>query len=367
MSGQVGRLHPAFVFADEELASPSFIVVRTSAGGSPVIRLFVAAILLGWLVLPAEGASLDAAAINNAEFRSKPSAEDKLDAVAIKAQVLLDRAQFSPGEIDGKLGENAQKALRAFAEAKGLTSDKALTSEVWTMLEGTSRDAIITEYTISESEVKGPFLKKLPAKMDDMKGLKALSYTSPREAIAEKFHMSEGLLVALNQGKKFDRAGERILVANVPTKQPKLAIGRIEVDKSRQTVKAFDPSGALIAFFPATVGSEEKPSPNGSFKVVSSDANPTYRYNPDYKFKGVKSKQPFTIKPGPNNPVGSYWIGLSAEGYGIHGTANPSKVSKAESHGCIRLTNWDATLLGTNVKKGTPVVFVDQPQAGGKS
>ncbi|MDB5636755.1 MAG: hypothetical protein JWP51_1663, partial [Bradyrhizobium sp.] len=146
-----------------------------------------------------------------------------------------------------------------------------------------------------------------------------------------------------------------------------LAIGRIEVDKSRQTVKAFDPSGALIAFFPATVGSEEKPSPNGSFKVVSSDANPTYRYNPDYKFKGVKSKQPFTIKPGPNNPVGSYWIGLSAEGYGIHGTSNPSKVSKAESHGCVRLTNWDAALLGTNVKMGTPVVFVDQPQAGGKS
>jgi lipoprotein-anchoring transpeptidase ErfK/SrfK len=331
-----------------------------------VIRLFVAVILLGWLVLPSEGASLDAAAINNAEFRSKPSPEDKLDAVAIKAQVLLDRAQFSPGEIDGKLGENAQKALRAFAEAKGLTFDKALTSEVWTMLEGTSRDAIITEYTISESDVKGPFLKKLPAKMDDMKGLKALSYTSPREAIAEKFHMSESLLVALNPGKKFDRAGERFFVANVPNKQPKLAIGRIEVDKSRQTVKAFDPSGALIAFFPATVGSEEKPSPNGNFKVVSSDANPTYRYNPDYKFKGVKSKQPFTIEPGPNNPVGSYWIGLSAEGYGIHGTPNPSKVSKAESHGCVRMTNWDAALLGTNVKKGTPVVFVAQPQAGQK-
>ena len=170
----------------------------------------------------------------------------------------------------------------------------------------------------------------------------------------------------MNPGKKFDRAGETILVANVLNRPAKLTIGRIEVDKSRQTVKAFDASGALIAFFPATVGSEEKPTPNGTLKVVSADANPNYRYNPDYKFKGVKSKEAFTIKPGPNNPVGSYWIGLSAEGYGIHGTPNPSKVSKAESHGCVRLTNWDAGLLGSNVKKGTPVVFVDEPQGGTK-
>ncbi|HEV3500278.1 MAG TPA: L,D-transpeptidase family protein [Bradyrhizobium sp.] len=332
-----------------------------------MIRWFVATILLGWLVFPAAGASLDAAAINNAEFRSKPPSEDKIDAAVVKAQVLLDRVQFSPGEIDGKLGENAEKALRAFAEAKGLTSEKALTPEVWAALAQTSKDPVIAEYTISKNDVKGPFLEKLPAKMEDMKGLKALSYTSPREAIAEKFHMSEGLLEALNSGKKFDRAGEIIFVTNVLNRQTKLTIGRIEVDKSRQTVKAFDRSGALIAFFPATVGSEEKPTPTGSFKVVSADANPNYRYNPDYKFKGVKSKQAFTILPGPNNPAGSYWIGLSAEGYGIHGTPNPSKVSKSESHGCIRLTNWDAALLGTNVKKGTPVVFVDQPQGGGKS
>ena len=332
-----------------------------------MMRWFAATILLGWLVFPALGASLDAAAINNAEYRSRPAAEDKIDAVVVKAQILLDRAHFSPGEIDGKLGENAQKALRAFAEAKGLTSDKALTPEIWTVLAGTRQDPVITEYKISEADVKGPFLEKLPAKMDDMKGLKALSYTSPREAIAEKFHMSEGLLVALNPGKKFDRAGETIFVANVLNKQPKLTIGRIEIDKSGQTVKAFDPSGALIAFFPATVGSEEKPSPSGSFKVVSADVNPNYRYNPDYKFKGVKSKKAFTIKPGPNNPVGSYWIGLSAEGYGIHGTPNPSKVSKSESHGCVRLTNWDAGLLGRNIKKGTPVVFVDEPQSGRKS
>ena len=330
-----------------------------------MIRLLVATIFWGWLVLPA-AAGLDAAAINNAEFGSKPPGDDKVEPV-VKAQVLLDRARFSPGEIDGKLGENAQKALRAFAEAKGLATGKALTPEIWSALAPTSTDPVIVEYTISENDVKGPFLEKLPAKMEEMKDLKALSYTSPREALAEKFHMSEGLLEALNSGKKFDRAGEVILVANVLNKQAKLTVGRIEVDKSRQTVRAFDPSGALVAFFPATVGSEEKPTPNGSFKVVSTDANPNYRYNPDYKFKGVKSKQAFTIRPGPNNPAGSYWIGLSAEGYGIHGTPNPSKVSKTESHGCVRLTNWDVGLLGSNVKKGTPVVFVDAPQGDRKS
>lgn len=328
-----------------------------------MIRLLIAIIVSGWLAFPALGARLDAMAINSVELGAKAPAADKLDAIAVKAQVLLDRTLYSPGEIDGKLGENAQKALRAFAEANGLAADKRITPEIWTMLSGTSKDPVITEYTITEKDVKGPFLEKIPAKMEAMKDLKALSYTSPRQALGEKFHMSEGLLMALNPGKKFDRAGERIFVANVLSRQAKLSIGRIEVDKARQTVKAFDPSGALIGFFPATVGSEEKPTPSGSLKVVSVDANPNYRYNPDYKFKGVKSIKPFEIKPGPNNPVGLYWIGLSAEGYGIHGTPNPSKVGKVVSHGCVRLTNWDAVLLGSNVKKGTPVVFVDQPQA----
>ncbi len=323
-------------------------------------RLFVAAAFGCLLASPASSAGLDAAAINNAEFRGKPSAEGKMDAAVVKAQILLDRALFSPGEIDGKLVENTQKALRAFADAKSLTFQKALTPELWAKLTEGSQEAVIAQYTIAESDVKGPFLKKLPARMEDMKDLPSLRYTSPREALAEKFHMSDALLSALNPGKNLDRAGETIFVANVLNRPNKLTIGRVEVDKSRQTVKAFDPQGALVAFFPATVGSEEKPTPSGTLKVVSSDPNPNYRYNPNYKFKGVRSKRPFTIKPGPNNPVGVYWVGLSGEGYGIHGTADPSKISKSESHGCVRLTNWDAMLLGSSIKKGTPVEFVDQ-------
>jgi lipoprotein-anchoring transpeptidase ErfK/SrfK len=326
-----------------------------------LIRLFVATILSGALLLPAAAAGLDAAAINGAEYDTKRPADDQTDAAVVRIQVWLDRARFSPGEIDGKLGENAQKALKAFAEAKGLAADKLPNPEIWKALAGASEDAVITEYKISDKDVKGPFLEKLPAKMDDMKDLKALSYTSAREALAEKFHMSEDLLAALNPGQKFDTAGEAIFVANVLNKPARLTVARIEVDKAAQTVRAFDAAGALVAFFPATVGSDEKPTPTGSLKVVSSDANPHYGYNPDYKFKGVKSTKAFTIKPGPNNPAGSYWIGLSADSYGIHGTPNPSKISKSESHGCVRLTNWDVGLLGASVKKGVPVAFLDDP------
>jgi lipoprotein-anchoring transpeptidase ErfK/SrfK len=201
--------------------------------------------------------------------------------------------------------------------------------------------------------------------MEAMKDIPRLSYTSPREALAEKIHMSEQLLAVLNPGQRFDRAGESIVVVNTFEQNAanSAKAARLEVDKNRQTVKLFDRSNALIGFYPATVGSGEKPSPTGTLKVTAIEQNPTYRYDPKYHFRGVHSNKPFTIRPGPNNPVGIVWINLSAEGYGIHGTPDPGKVSKAQSHGCVRLTNWDAERVASEVSKGTPVDFVDDPRS----
>ena len=277
----------------------------------------------------------------------------------MRFQVLLDRAHFSPGEIDGKFGENAKKALRAYAEAKNLPSSDGLTDDIWKALQSDDRP-VTTTYTLSDKDISGPFLNKIPAKLEDMKDLPRLDFTSAREGLAEKFHMSEELLSALNPGQHFDRAGDNIIVVDTGSQEsgaPKAS--RVEVDKSRQTVKLFDKSNELVGFYPATVGSEEKPSPSGTMKITGISHDPTYHYNPKYHFKGVHSQKPFTIKPGPNNPVGVVWINLSGEGYGIHGTPSPSKVSKAESHGCVRLTNWDAERVAASVSKGTPVEFVD--------
>jgi lipoprotein-anchoring transpeptidase ErfK/SrfK len=308
------------------------------------------------------GAEMNQAAIDAAEPSEKTVPNDKPTPIGVRLQVLLDRAHFSPGEIDGRFGENAKKALRAYAEAQQLPSSDALTEDVWGKLRADHWPAT-TNYTITEKDVAGPFLRKVPSKMEQMKRLPKLSFTSPREELAEKFHMSEQLLTTLNPGRRFDRAGDTIIVLDTGgggTGTSEKA-DRVEVDKNRGTVKLFDKSNSLIGFYPATVGSEDKPSPSGTLKVTEIDRNPTYRYNPNYHFKDVHSRKPFTIRPGPNNPVGTVWINLSAEGYGIHGTPSPGKVSKAESHGCVRLTNWDAERVADSVAKGTPVAFVDGP------
>jgi lipoprotein-anchoring transpeptidase ErfK/SrfK len=308
---------------------------------------------------PALSAELNAAAINTAEPSKKALSSEKPTPAGVRLQVLLDRAHFSPGEIDGKFGENAKKALRAYAQAQQFPSSDAVTEDVWKALRVDDRP-VTTKYTIAEQDVAGPFLPKLPSKMEDMQDIPKLSFTSAREGLAEKFHMSEALLAALNPGQNFEHAGDTVVIVDtsVAGAGTLAKADRVEVDKNLQTVRLFDKSNALIGFYPATVGSEEKPSPSGVLKVTEIDRNPTYRYNPAYHFKGVHSRKPFTIKPGPNNPVGTMWINLSADGYGIHGTSAPGKVSKAASHGCVRLTNWDAERVADQVTKGTKVVFL---------
>lgn len=327
-----------------------------------------ALVILASLVLciwPAEGKSIDADAINNAQWDAPASSKRAISPVLIKAETLLARAHFSPGEISGKPGENLNKAIAAFTEAEGVDTRK-LDQQLWEKLQSLSPDPVVVDYTISEKDVAGPFIEKIPNKMEKMKDLPRLAYTSPREKLAEKFHMSPELLSALNPREKFDTPGHTILVVNVSAETLSEKVSRITVDRTNQELKAFASDGKLLAYYPATVGSEEKPAPSGTLKVTGVKKNPTYRYNPAYAFKGVRSKEPFTIKPGPNNPVGVVWIGLTGEGYGIHGTSEPSKIGKTQSHGCVRLTNWDALQLASSVSKGIQVTFIgEQKQKSG--
>jgi lipoprotein-anchoring transpeptidase ErfK/SrfK len=300
-------------------------------------------------------APLTTQAVNDSQWSAGRLEKGRVSPLLLKAQVLLDRAGFSPGEIDGKPGDNVDKALAAFAAASGIAAN-GLTEEVWQALIATSSEPVLVGRALSDEDVAGPFLNKIPAKLEQMKRLDALSYVSAREKLAERFHMSQELLQALNPGKKLE-AGETIVVAAVGDGGLPEKVVRIEIDKNGRLLKAFGRDAKLLAVLPVTVGSEEKPAPSGRLKVTNVSRNPTYRYNPKYRFKEVRSDQPFTVKPGPNNPVGVIWIGLTREGYGIHGTPDPSKVGKTQSHGCVRLTNWDALRLASAVVSGTPVDF----------
>ncbi|TNC07240.1 murein L,D-transpeptidase [Methylobacterium terricola] len=315
---------------------------------------------------PADGK--ESAGRSGKPAEDKRTAEKRPDPLTIRVQVLLDRAGFSPGAIDGRDGDNLRGALKGFASAKGQTFSGRLDAPLWQALSGTSQDPAVTRYTLTEQDVEGPYADKIPAKMEDQADLKALSYASPAEMLAERFHMSKGLLEALNPDTPLDKAGTAITVAAVPPLEtgripakelpqtPK--VSRIEVDKDALQVRAYGEDGTLLHLYPASIGSEEKPAPSGVLKVEGVAFDPNYTYNPKYDFKGVETKRKFTIKPGPNNPVGVVWIDLSGnDGYGIHGTPEPEKVGKTESHGCVRLTNWDARDLAKHVEKGAKVDF----------
>src|SRR5215510_15713237 len=312
-----------------------------------------------FMIGPAAAKPLDPKIVNKAQWDASFESKKGISPLRTKVEILLARAGFSPGEIDGKPGENLNKAIAAFAETQGKAAGK-LDRELWDKLDSMSADPVVMEYTISDSDVGGPFAQRIPDKMEKMKDLPNLAYTSAKEKLSEKFHMSPELLSALNPGEKFDTAGHIILVANIADRALPKKVSRIEIDKSKQQLKAFDADGKLLAYYPATVGSQEKPAPSGRLKVTTVKKDPTYRYNPAYAFKGVRAEKPFTIKPGPNNPVGLVWIGLTGEGYGIHGTPNPEKVGKTESHGCVRLTNWDALQLASTLTKGAPVDFIGE-------
>lgn len=271
------------------------------------------------------------------------------------AQVLVDRSRHSPGVIDGYDGGNTRRALKAFERTNGLTADGEVDDELMKKLSAKLGNGILTSYTITSEDTSGPF-KPVPDSMKEMAKRDALGFTSSEELLSEKFHMSPGLLKALNLGAKLTTAGTQILVVDGGDEQVNGEVVRIEVDKSKSELRAFGKDEQLIATYPATVGSSDFPSPSGTMKVAAIAAKPNYTF--DSSDQGWGGDKSLTLPPGPNNPVGGTWIDLGKAGYGIHGTPEPSNIGKTSSHGCVRLTNWDAAELAKMVQPGTTqVVF----------
>ena len=278
------------------------------------------------------------------------------DPAVVRAQILLDRAHFSPGVIDGLGGDNTRQAIAAYEEAQKLPVDGVLDAEVFKRLTAGSREPVLMDYAITEADLAGPFIGKVPDDLEALAALKTAGYATPLEALAERFHMTEALLFMLNPGADFTNAGERIVVSAVSSDALAADVARSVIDKDERSLRAYGADDALLAFYPATIGSSERPAPSGSTEVRVVAPRPNYTYDPD-RVSYDRGDQKLVVPPGPNNPVGAVWIDLERDTYGIHGTPDPSKVGKTFSNGCVRLTNWDALELSKRVKPGVRVEF----------
>ena len=275
-----------------------------------------------------------------------------------RAHVMLNNSHASPGAIDGTSGKNTLKAIASFQQMNGISPTGILTKETWDALVARqgSRPAFI-EYTVTEADLKGPYAKSIPHDYAEQAKMKGLYYTRVSEMLGEKFHMDENFLKKLNPNATFNKVGEKLLVTNVRNDLPE-DIHLIVAHKGAKQLYLFNKQNQMVGSFPATIGSSDTPSPTGTYKVTGVAPNPWYSYSPSNFIQG-KNLKPLSLPPGPNGPVGNIWIGLSKKSFGIHGTPNPSSISKTASHGCIRLTNWDANDLGRKVRSGVTVKFLE--------
>ena len=363
---------PAAKVASAAPPSPSGNVIAT-ANTAPVLDAPIPANAVGAdasATAPVDVADLPPAAqaINQASFAPpRGKGAPHYDATLLKLEVLLDRAGFSPGAIDGKQGTNLQRALAAYAGAHGLASGGTLDPALWSQITGADSAPVVQAYRITADDEAGPFIGKPPKDYQALSKLPALSYSTPEQELSERFHMSQALLEALNPKADFSQAGT-LIVVTAPGPQHDYQASRIEVDKTNDQVRVFGADGKLAAEYPATVGSTERPAPSGVFAVAAVAPKPAYFYDPTrLTFTPTGAKGKLRIAPGPNNPVGSTWIALTIPTYGIHGAPDPTEIGKQQSHGCVRLTNWDAAELGKAVKKGVPVDFVGTEKKPGRT
>jgi lipoprotein-anchoring transpeptidase ErfK/SrfK len=289
---------------------------------------------------------------------------------ALQIQILLDRANFSPGIIDGRWGPNARSALKWFKSSGSSSSesgkpgadsgsivDKATYDR---LLANADTAGLMTTYEITADDLEGPFVK-IPDNVYEQQKLQCLCYSSPAEELAEKFHTTEQLLQQLNPRVKFSAltAGTRIEAPNVENTFSRAAapVARLVVSKKEFWTHALDSSGRVIEHFPSTLGAGYDPSPTGAFRITGIAHDPAFHYQPALFAEVPDTKPTARLPAGPNSPVGTVWIALSKPHYGIHGTSSPQTIGYANSHGCVRLTNWDAENLAREVQRNTPVQF----------
>lgn len=303
------------------------------------------------------------------------------------AQVLLDSAGFSPGVIDGKPGSALTEAIRGFQEANGLDSSGKLDGPTRQKLLEQNRQSTVY-VKLTADDVGGPFVYPLPRKPEQQAKLPFLAYRNMLEKVAERYHTTPATVVALNGPEKLIGPGQTLRLPNVLPRSrdyagaldkqaPLLAMLNVDgnepkgdyvlVDKSDGTLRVYQgtpptggepPSGQLVAQFPVTTGSSHDPLPLGTWKVTSYSFLPPFNFQPDLFWDVPDDKAEQKLPPGPNGPVGVAWLDLNKEHYGIHGTNEPSTIGHTESHGCLRLTNWDVMRLSRMMKPGFTAVFV---------
>jgi lipoprotein-anchoring transpeptidase ErfK/SrfK len=303
-------------------------------------------------VTQASEGSITPKAINAAEHSGGALPKGQ-SPVAARIQILLDRAGASPGVIDGYQGENVDKAIRAFEEMNSLSVDGQMDGDVWRLLQPEAGDAVI-RHTVTEDDVSG-IVAPLPDDYAKLAERDWLGHTSAAEKIAERWHMDRDFLEMLNPQADFS-VGTEVWVAD-PGEDASPKIARIVADKSLARLLVYGESGDLVLSYPVTIGSAELPSPQGEHTVEAIAVDPTYSYRPDANFQQGDNDEPLTLPPGPNGPVGIVWIDLSEPTYGLHGTSEPAEIGKTSSHGCVRMTNWDAMELARAIEPGVSVTF----------